>query len=300
MGGSTRGAQVVSAVVVNYNAGAALARCVESLYDNGVGEVVVVDNASVDASLESLRTPPGAGGAPTVVCSPANLGYGAGANLGAASASGKYLLVSNPDLVVAPGAVEALAQLLDERPEVAAAGPMLRDTDGTVYPSGRDFPSLSEALGHGFVGLFWGGNPWTLRYRRIGAAQHRGRRCDWISGAFLLLRRDAFDSVGGFDEAYFMYLEDVDLCWRLRRAGWEIYYEPAAEITHEQGRSSSRHPYRMILAHHRSMWRFAARTTGRPRAVLLPAVAVALVARLVLAWLEHLVQPRSRLRRAHR
>ncbi|MHB1885173.1 MAG: glycosyltransferase family 2 protein [Acidimicrobiales bacterium] len=283
----------LAAVVVNYNAGHALCACVASLVAEGIGEVVVVDNASKDTSMSDLaREWPQV----SAVCSRRNLGFGAGANLGAGSTSAEYLVVCNPDLVVRPGSIAAMVAVLAGAPEVAIVGPMLLDTSGTVYPSGREFPGIGEAVGHGFVGLFWGGNPWTRRYRRIGQEQHRSREADWVSGAFFLVRRKAFDQVGGFDERYFMYVEDVDLCWRLRRAGWVVRYEPAAEVVHEQGRSASRHPYAMLAAHHRSMWRFARRTaTGWGRA-LLPVVGAGLCCRLALAWTEHLISPRSRLR----
>ena len=180
-----------------------------------------------------------------------------------------------------PGAVRNLGSVLDEHGDVGLAGPMLRELSGIVYPSGREFPSLADAIGHAFLGLVWGGNPWTRRYRHLGAEQHRARDADWVSGALFLVRRLAFESVGGFDERYFMYLEDVDLCWRLHRAGWRIRYEPAAEVVHEQGRSASQHPYRMLLAHHRSMWRFARRSADRREKTLLPLVAVGLLVCLV-------------------
>lgn len=283
----------VSAVVVDYNAGDALGRCVESLLGEGVGEVVVVDNASVDGSAERAR---GTDPRVRVLRSEENLGYGRGANLGAGATTGDYVLVSNPDLVLRPGVVAALVAVLDEAPDVALVGPMLLNPDGTVYPSGREFPSIGEALGHAFLGLVWGGNPWTRRYRHLGADQHVARPADWVSGAIFLARRTAWVTVGGFDEAYFMYVEDVDLCWRLRRAGWDVRYEPAAQVVHEQGRSASRHPYRMLLAHHRSMWRFAWRSADGRTRLLLPLVAVGLLLRLLLAWGEHLLQPRERLR----
>jgi N-acetylglucosaminyl-diphospho-decaprenol L-rhamnosyltransferase len=286
----------LSAVVVDYNAGEALVRCVKSLLEEGVGEIVVVDNASVDGSADLVS---GLDERVRVLRSEVNLGYGAGANFGARSTGGDYFLVTNPDLVVVPGAVGTLAAVLDRAPDVAMAGPMLLDTDLEVYPSGREFPSIGEALGHAFLGLVWGGNPWTRRYRHIGPDQHVARPADWVSGALFLARRLAWDSVGGFDESYFMYVEDVDLCWRLRRAGWEIAYEPSAKVVHEQGRSASRHPYRMLLAHHRSMWRFAARSARGGSRLLLPLVAIGLVVRLVLAWAEHLLQPRERLLHRH-
>ncbi|MHB1986814.1 MAG: glycosyltransferase family 2 protein [Acidimicrobiales bacterium] len=278
----------VAAVVVNYNAGEALARCVASLRSAGVEEIVVVDNGSSDgsvATLAAVQPPVG------VLETARNIGYGAAANKGAAATASPYLLICNPDLVVEPGAIGTLADRLDSDESVGVVGPLLRDGEGRVYPSGRQFPSLGDAIGHAFVGLIWGGNPWTRRYRHLGAEQHRAREADWVSGACFLVRRVAFDSVGGFDEAYFMYVEDVDLCWRLGRAGWGIRYEPSAEVVHEQGRSASQHPYAMIRAHHRSMWRFAVRTARGGERLLLPLMASGLLARLLLAWADHLLRP---------
>jgi N-acetylglucosaminyl-diphospho-decaprenol L-rhamnosyltransferase len=275
--------QRVCAVVVNYNAGEVLARCLASLQRNGVTDIVVVDNGSTDGSTTLVQAP---GGSCGLVRSPRNGGYGAGANLGARCSRRELLFICNPDLIVEPDAIDRLVRALDAHGDAAVAGPMLLETDGSVYPSGRTFPNLGDALGHGFVGLFWHDNPWTRRYRLLGDEQHRARNADWVSGAGFLVRRDAYEAVAGFDEAYFMYVEDVDLCWRLHRAGWGILYEPSARAVHEQGRSTSREPYRMLAAHHRSILRFAARSTKGRRRLLLPAVAVALGARFVLASLE--------------
>ncbi len=273
----------VGAVVVNYNAGEVLSRCLESLGANGIEDIVVVDNGSTDGSTALARA---AGGTCRLILSKRNVGYGAGANLGVRSSGRELVFVCNPDLVVEPGAVERLAEALDARPDAAVAGPMLLETDGSVYPSGRTFPDLGDALGHGFVGLFWRNNPWTRRYRLLGDEQHRARDADWVSGAGFLVRRDAFKAVGGFDESYFMYVEDVDLCWRLHRAGWAVLYEPSARVVHEQGRSTSREPYRMLAAHHRSIMRFARRSTKGRQRLLLPLVALALFARFLLSSLE--------------
>lgn len=273
----------VGAVVVNYNAGELLARCLASLEQDAVAEVVVVDNGSTDGStalVQDLAVPS------RLIRSPRNGGYGAGANLGARASDREFLFICNPDLVAEPGAISCLAEALDARPDAAVAGPMLLETDGSVYPSGRTFPDLGDALGHGFVGLFWRDNPWTRRYRLLGEAQHRARDADWVSGAGFLVRRQAFEAVGGFDESYFMYVEDVDLCWRLRRAGWSVLYEPSARVVHEQGRSTSRSPYRMLAAHHRSILRFARRSSEGRQRLLLPLVAIALGARLALASLK--------------
>jgi N-acetylglucosaminyl-diphospho-decaprenol L-rhamnosyltransferase len=114
-----------------------------------------------------------------------------------------------------------------------------------------------------------------------------GGPVEWVSGACMLVRRSAFEQVGGFDPAYFMYVEDVDLCWRLRQEGWTVAYEPAGRVVHAVGASSQLAPYRMIVAHHRSLFRFANRTTTGARRAVLPAVAAALGVRTMLAWVHH-------------
>ncbi len=232
--------------------GEALLGCVESLRAAGVEEVVVVDNASNDGSLARLAASDAAVG---LLPTGANLGYGRAANRGAARTGAPYLLICNPDLVVQPDAVKMLLAELEEHPDVAAVGPRILDGAGGVYPSGRAIPSLLTGAGHALVGPFLPDNPWSRRYRQVEADPAEAREVDWVSGAFLLLRRIAFESVSGFDERYFMYVEDLDLCWRLGRAGWKVRYVPQAVIVHEQGRSAARYPLRMLAAHHRSTWR---------------------------------------------
>lgn len=265
-----------AAVIVNYNAGHHLTACVRSLRAEGVEEVVVVDNGSSDGSTaQLLESDPRV----RVVTPERNLGYGIGANAGVAVVEAEAVLVLNPDVVVAPGAVDALAAALDDDDRVGLVGPMILDVDGIFYPSARTFPTLLESIGHGFLGLVSSQNRFTRSYRMLDVSADRRRSADWVSGACFLVRRAAFDQVGGFDPAFFMFSEDVDLCWRIGRAGWGIAYEPAAKVTHVQGVSRAHHPYWMAVEHHRALLRFAARTTEGPRRLLLPVVAVGLVVR---------------------
>ncbi len=278
-------AHSVAAVVVNFNAADELGGCLRSLAANGVSTVVVVDNASVDGSEQVVR---GAGA--EWLATGANLGYGRAANRGAARPEARaadYVLVCNPDLELGPGAVEALVSALLADSSLGVVGPGLWNDDGTLYPSARTFPDITDAVGHGLLGLVAPGNRFTRRYRLLDWDHSRAARVDWVSGACFLARRPAWDAVGGFDPAYFMYMEDVDLCWRLNRAGWAVGYEPSARVRHTQGVSTGKRPYRMLVAHHRSMWRFAWRTTeGRKRAIL-PVVAMGLAARLAAASVDH-------------
>jgi N-acetylglucosaminyl-diphospho-decaprenol L-rhamnosyltransferase len=277
-------AGAVSAVVVNYNARGVLASCVASLRDAGIDQVVVVDNASVDGSEGALRaTDPDAIWVPAG----ANLGYGRAANLGAARTRTPGLLICNPDVNVRRGTVAALVAALQADPAVGVVGPRLLNPDGSLYPSARAFPSLVDAVGHGALGTVWAGNPFSRRYKLLDWDHRSARRVDWVSGACMLVRRRMWDEIGGFDPSFFMYMEDVDLCWRAGRAGWAVMYEPAGEVTHAQGVSTNVVPYRMILAHHRSLWRFGWRTTTGWRRSLLPVVGAGLAARAGLACLQH-------------
>ncbi|MHB1710219.1 MAG: glycosyltransferase family 2 protein [Acidimicrobiales bacterium] len=283
----SHGGDRVAAVVVNYESGPALAACVASLRAEDPSEVVVVDNGSTDRSVhELLRRFPDA----EVLVPGSNLGYGAGANRGAAATTSEFIWVCNPDLAVSPGALEVLVAALDEEPTAAIVGPLIRTSQGDRYPSARQFPSLPDAAGHAILGQFIPQNPFTRAYVRsdLVVGPDSVHRVDWVSGACFLARRTAFERVGGFDEAYFMYAEDVDLCWRLGRLGWNVLYAPGAVVTHLQGVSTARHPYRMIVEHHRSLLRFAGRSTMGWRRVLLPLVAMGIGVRAVLAGLRRL------------
>lgn len=277
--------------MVNFNAGEHLAACCASLRAGGAAKVVVVDNSSSDDSVAALaRREPQV----EVVHTGSNRGFGTAANLGVNRTTTDLVLVLNPDTVVNPGAIDEMARALRADPGLAAVGPRIDNPDGSRYPSARRFPSIADSAGHGFVGLFRADNPFTRRYRMSEADPDIAAEVDWVSGAAMMLRREAFYQVGGFDEAYFMYVEDVDLCWRLGSAGWRIGYEPAARVTHEVGVSSRQAPYRMIVEHHRSLMRFAYRTTTGPARAALPVVAAGLVARTGLACARHAAEGRRK------
>jgi N-acetylglucosaminyl-diphospho-decaprenol L-rhamnosyltransferase len=273
----------VAAVVVNYNAASHLVPCVKSLLADGVDEVVVADNGSVDGSDRVLE----AAGLPVrFLPTGANRGYGGGANFGLAATRADLVVVCNSDLVVKPGSIPALISAVEGDERRAIAGPRIVDPDGSLYPSARTFPALGDAMGHAFLGLVAPRNRWSARYKMLDWDHAEITDVDWVSGACFLVRRSAFEELGGFDESYFMYSEDVDLCWRAWHAGWRVTYQPAAEVVHDQGVSTDRRPYRMIAEHHRSLMRFAWRTTPGWRRLLLPVVAFGLVARTLLAWAQ--------------
>ncbi len=280
----------VAAVVVDHAAGQLLAECVRSLLDDGASPVVVVDNGELGSAERALGAFLSERGAEDiVVVHPLkNLGFGSGVNRGLAVLSGttppaEWVLVSNPDLRVHPGALDALRAVLETRPAWAMVGPRIFTEEGDVYPSVRRFPSFLDAAGHALLALFVPDNRFTRRYNP-GAPEGDGVvEAGWISGSCFLARRAALEELGGFDESYFMYAEDMDLCWRAHQAGWGIGFTGAASVTHVQGVSTARHPYQMLVAHHRSALRFTMRTTPGWRRAALPVAAAVLGLRLVLA-----------------
>ena len=276
----------VSAVVVNHNDRDHLLDCVHSLWAEGVKDVIVADNDSSDGSEEALAA---LDGDVTFLPTGGNLGYPVAANKGAARCSGDLLLICNSDITMEPGSVDALAAALDGADRVAVVGPRIEDPDGSLYPSPRRFPGMEDALGHAFLGLFSSGNRFTRRYRMLDWDQEAGP-VDWVSGACFMVRRDAWDALGGLDESYFLYAEDLDLCWRAWQAGWGVAFEPAARVVHVGGATTSLAPYRFILLHHQSALRFTRRYMTGWRRALLPAVALGLGARLVLACAQRAVR----------
>lgn len=243
-------------------------------------EVVIVDNSpELDAKTAAAGERPEA----RLVRPGRNLGYGAAANRGAAGARGSWIVVANADLSFAPGALDELIDAAGRWPRGGAFGPGIVNPDGALYPSARDLPSLGRGVGHALFGWFWPTNPWTASYRRERGAPTE-TTCGWLSGSVQLLRREAFESVAGFDESYFMFMEDVDLDRRLGLAGWSSVYVPSAVVEHLGGHSTKRSSRRMVIAHHRSMVRYLCRQYSGPAYLpLRVALTVGLGARLLLA-----------------
>ncbi|MEX2504650.1 MAG: glycosyltransferase family 2 protein [Egicoccus sp.] len=234
MTGRRGGRPHTAVVVVSHQTRAQALTCLDSLASAGADEVVVVDTGSTDGTAEAVRAAhPG-----VRVLAVDNLGFGAGANLGAAVTRAPVVVVCNADVRFDAGSVADLAARLDERADVAAAGPAVRYPDGRPQASARRLPGLATAIGHAVLSRPWPGNPWTVRYRATDADPERPRDVDWLSGCCLALRREAFETVGGFDPGYFLYVEDVDLGVRLRAAGWRLRYEPSARVVHEVGAST--------------------------------------------------------------
>ena len=251
-------------MIVDYNAGAHLAAAVDSVLAQGVDDVVVVDNAGDGASLRALGA---LARATSSSSTPGrNLGFGAGANRGVAALGDAELVARREPRRrrCTDGAVDALVDALEAHPSLGASSgrrssPRPRRRTRRCVGS----PRCSTPSGTRRSGASGRATRSRARYREQGAAPDG--TADWVSGSCFLVRRELFERLGGFDERYFMFAEDMDLCWRAHRAGAEVGTAPDAVVTHAEGVSRRVAPYRMQVAHHRSALRFAVTTTTRPR-----------------------------------
>lgn len=195
----------VSLVIVTYHSQKVIKKCLASLGKNARQQVIIVDN------------------------SVSNIGFAAGANKGAKRATGKYLLFLNPDTIVNNGAILKSIKYLEKHKNIAVLGCKTLNADGSLQFSCGHFPTPTNIIFYKHLIR----NP--AFYRKI-------QETDWVSGAFMLVRRDIFEKLNGFDEKYFMYTEDVDFCYRVKKLGYKVVYFPGAQIIHlDEGKLPSRH-----------------------------------------------------------
>jgi N-acetylglucosaminyl-diphospho-decaprenol L-rhamnosyltransferase len=267
----------VGLVLVTYGSGEDLPPFLETLkaaVEPLAVDVVAVDNASTDNSVDVME-----GFAARVIRNETNLGLTRAINQGAAELGDcEWLLVANPDTRLSPGSVATLVRTAHSDDRIGVVGPRVSRLDGSPYPTGRRFPSFAVGAAHALLGPVWPGNPATRSY--LGSIPNRVADVDWISGCCMLFRRAAFDAVGGFDERYFMYFEEMKIALDLHRAGWRVVLDPDVEIRHREGGSTRHAPLRKVVNHHRSALRFYVDFHRRdPWLLLTPLVAAGLVAR---------------------
>ena len=228
----------LAVAVVSFNTRDLLRDLLASVRSESPAETVVVDNGSADGSAEMVRAE-----FPEVrlIVDPANPGFGAAANRGVGATSSPYVLILNGDTRLTPGALAALGAYLDRNPFCAVAGPLLTRADGT--PEASCFPFLGtfrlalekSPLGRGLAWI-----PAVRdRYLILHGPRNQARIVPWVMGAALAVRRSAFEGVGGFDPAFFLYAEEVDLCYRLQGVGWEVHFAPVATVAHVGGASTN-------------------------------------------------------------
>jgi len=257
---TVQGVGALSVILVNWNAGTVLLECLGSVAASepwgGPVEVILVDNASADGSVsQALDEHPKL----RVIRNRENAGFARAVNQGLREALGELVLIMNPDVTLRPTAIVTLVDFMQRHPEVGIAGPRLLNPDGTVQASARREPSA-------WTGLFGRSTLLSrllpdngLTRRELPTLGHHGLdplRVDWVSGACLMARRRAFETVGLLDERFFLFWEDADWCRRHRQSGWQVAYVPAAVAVHRIGVSRARRPLRSTLDFHRSAYRY--------------------------------------------
>lgn len=241
----------VSVVTVNYNGWNYLDHCLTSLLQNVRRddlEVIVVDNASQDASVDNLRR-----SYPSVkiVEGSENVGFSRGCNRGAQAAIGRYLLFLNNDTIIQDDFLKPMADFLEDHPRVGVLGPRLVYEDGTFQLSSGSLPSVQqEAFDRVVYALARRRTEWLLHHltRRYASV----REVEWVTGACLLVRREVFEAVGGFDENMFMYFEDKDLCKRIAEQGWRVVYFPEVTVIHRLAGSTHEGNSKKLQAFYRA------------------------------------------------
>jgi GT2 family glycosyltransferase len=247
----------LSIILVSYRSRDLLLACLRGLCRElaqaGVsGEILVVDNDSNDGTLEALAAEfPGV----RVIANRENVGYARAVNQGLQAATAPFALIMNPDCEPRAGLIRALLDAMAARPRTGIAGPKILNPDGSVEFSARSFPGPLTFLFNRyslFTRLF-PRNPFTRRYLLTDWDHDSVREVDWVSGACMMARRTAIEQVGGMDEAYFMFNEDVDWCRRMKQAGWAVTFEPAAAVVHRIGASRTKVAARVIWGRHLGM-----------------------------------------------
>jgi len=275
--------QDVTIAIINWNTKDLLRECLESIISAHPlvsHSVKVIDNHSHDGSQNMVLEE-----FPEVdlVENAGNLGFSAAANQALRQSSAKYVFLLNSDTTVERETIDVLFEHGEHNEEVAIIGPMLLNTDGSTQITGRNFPSFVDASMHAFLGIIWPMNPWSVKYKMLDWDRSGDRSVDWVSGAAMFIKRDGAVDVDFFDENFFMYVEDLDICYRLKDKGWQVLFTPDAKVVHHIGKSSEQSSTKMIVEHQKSMYRFYAKKYKKSwRRLLKPLILIGLFIRTLM------------------
>lgn len=265
----------LSVVILSWNVRDLLRQCLQSVTCGGrlTAEIIVVDNASSDGSPDMVRAE-----FPSVrlIANATNRGYTGGNNDGIAAAAGRYVMILNPDAHVRGDALTAMVAYANAHPDVGALGPQLLNPDGSVQSSRRRFPTMMTALFESTWLQPVAPRGVLRRYYMLDRTDDETQEVDWVMGACIMVRREVIQQVGGLDEDFFMYSEELDWCRRIRQAGWKIVYLPIAQVVHYMGQSSDQVVAQRHIYFQTSKVRYFRKHHGRLAAGVLRVVLLAM------------------------
>jgi GT2 family glycosyltransferase len=248
----------LSIVIVSYNTKGLLKKCLESIFKfqkDLIFEVILVDNRSADKSAIMVREK-----FPQVrmLENKRNLGFAAACNQGIKISRGRFLLLLNPDTEFTRGGITEMIRFMESQKRVGICGPRMEGPDGRVHFSCRSFPTYLTAIssGQSMLNRIFPGNPLSTKYLLTDRDRTKESEVDWVSGSGLLTKRKVFEKIGSLDDLFFMYVEDVDFCYRTKKANFTVYYFPQVTVLHHIGKSTKRQWILMLAEHHRSMYNF--------------------------------------------
>jgi GT2 family glycosyltransferase len=255
----------LSCIIVNYYCSDSLKNCLESVYQTLrkiTFEVIIVDNSQNDPGMASLKE---SYPQVRVIQNVANVGFAKANNQATLSSQGKTLLFLNPDTILADQAIEEMVAHLASNPDIGALGPKVLNTDGSLQYSCRRFPTLMTGFfnRYSLLSRWFPSNRYTVQYLMKDFNHDEIREVDWLSGCCLMVPRAIFEKAGGFDEHYFLFNEDIDLCRAIGQNGYKVMYFPLAKITHHVSTSNSNVPARIIIKRHRGMKHYYKKHHGK-------------------------------------
>ena len=272
-------------VYVNFNSTECLINSIESLYNNkgkNNFQIIVVDNSSADNPYLLKDLFPEI----NLILNKENTGFGAAINQALKYCLSKYIILLNPDSLVTNGFLEASIRFMEQDDKIGIMGPMILDEDGTVQGSARTFPTpLTSLFGRNspITKVFPNNSITRSNILTLGCDDHTPIEVDWVSGACMVVRREAIQSVGGFDKRFFLYWEDTDLCRRIERVGWKVVYFPEAKVIHSVGKSSNTRPVFANFQFHKNCYRLFEKYAKGPFSIFTPLAGIALMLRFLAA-----------------
>ncbi len=280
--------------IVSYNSLNFLKECLDSILRNPPAldyEIIVVDNASNDGTVEFVKK-----NYPEValISNNRNIGFAAANNKSIEKSHSKYVLLINSDCRVYEKSLDSLVEFMKKNPKIGIAGPKIVNSDGTIQLSCRRFPSLLNAAAHTILADIFPGNPFSKKYKLADICRDNPFRVDWVSGSCVIIRKEALEDTGVLDEKYFMYVEDLDICYRMWQENWEVYYYPQAEIMHHIAGSSGGGKIKSSFRMQKSVFYFFWKNYRKNwRIILIPLLVLVLGFRLFLSVVKNFFSKRK-------